>query len=217
MGFAVVLAGGDVPERRLVAGTETATLVVAADGGVRIARSLGLPIHAVVGDLDSASEGDLAWARAEGADVIEFPTDKAHTDLELAFQHAEGAPDIDRIVVLGVEGGRLDHEFGNWAVCCGKWGVGVDVVTDRGIVHVLRGDGCNTVALEGTAGDVVSILPRLGSAVGVTTEGLRWELDDAVLYAEQSRGVSNEFLAEAATISIRSGALLVVRPGATGW
>ena len=51
---------------------------------------------------------------------------------------------------------------------------------------------------------------------GVTTSGLRFPLSDATLLRHRTRGVSNEFTnAEAgtsATVSISSGALLVIQP-----
>lgn len=212
MGFAVVLAGGDIPDRRLFEGVEAADLVVAADGGVRIARSHGLPIDVVIGDLDSSSEGDLAWATAEGAEIHSFPADKNATDLQLALGHADVAVGIDRIVVLGMEGGRLDHEMGNWAVCCGQWQAAVDVHTERGVTHVLRGASRNEVELTGEPGDIVSLLPQGGTAVGVETVGLRWPLEEAVLYPDDSRGLSNEFVDTSAKVSLHSGVLLVSRP-----
>ena len=169
-----------------------------------------------MGDLDSASEGDLAWALAEGAEVLSFPTDKDLTDLELALQHVDSHEAIDHVVVFGVGGGRLDHEMGNWAVCGARHRAAVDVVTRRGNVRILRGDGRNEVVLSGEDGDVVSIIPRAGQAVGVTTNGLRWPLDDAVLYADASRGVSNQMNAATASVSLRTGVLFVVQPGSVG-
>jgi len=212
MGVAVVLAGGDIPDRRLFVGIDTAELVVAADGGVRTARTHGLPIHAVVGDLDSCSEGDIAWATAEGAEVFSFPTDKDLTDLQLALAHADESPSIDRIIVLGVEGGRLDHEMGNWAVCCGAWNAGVDVHTERGTTAILRGGGRNEVAVDGEVGALISLIARTGSAVGVHATGVRWPLIDAVLYPDDSRGLSNEFVEPTVNVSVRDGVLLVTRP-----
>lgn len=213
MGFAVLLAGGDDPSRELLSGVGEAQLVVAADGAVRIARAQGLPIHAVVGDLDSVAAGDVAWAQAEGAEIVEFPADKDLTDLELAMAHAEQTPGIDRIVVLAVEGGRLDHEMGNWAVCCRCWEVPVDVHTNRASIAILHGSGRNEVEIDGKPGDIVSLIARGGSAKGVEASGLRWPLTDAVLEPDSSLGISNEFIDPVAKVSVDEGVLLVVRPG----
>lgn len=211
MTFAVVLVGGAVPERGLVSGLEHAELVIAADGGVRIARTHGLPINAVVGDLDSASEGDLAWAGAEGAEIVEFPEDKDRTDLELALDRADAAG-VDRIVAIGVDGGRLDHELGNWAALSAMRSALIEVHAANGKATILHGAGHRRTELTGIRGDVVSLLPHAGDAGGVTTEGLRWPLSHATLSATGTRGISNELVGSSASVEIEVGILLVVRP-----
>ncbi len=209
MRVAVVLIGGDVPDKSLLEGVGEADLVIAADGGVRIARSHGLPLHVLIGDLDSATEGDHAWAVAEGAEIIEFASDKDETDLELALAHAADAG-VDRIVALGVEGGRLDHELGNWAALSRRMTAEVEIRTASGRATVLHGG--QTLALEGDAGDIVSIVPTGGDAHGVQTTGLRWPLEGETLPAGTTRGISNELLGEPASVSLVTGTVLVVRP-----
>lgn len=210
---AAVLVGGDVPERPVLEGIAEVDLVIAVDSGVRIARTYGLPVHVLLGDLDSISEGGRAWAEAEGASIIEFPTDKDATDLELAIEHAvaEGA---DQIIALGVEGGRLDHELGNWAVLCRPRAAQMEIRTSSGIATPIHGEHRSSIELTGQPGEVVSLLPTLGDASGVTTTGLRWPLDDARVPAGSAWGVSNEFVEDVASVSIHTGTLLVIRPSA---
>ena len=211
-----MFAGGDLPDGLSSDDLADASVVVAADSGLRHARSLALRVHAVVGDLDSASDDDLVWARSCGAEVISFPADKDATDLELAMAHAEAIEGIDRLVIVAVEGGRLDHEMGNWAVCCGPWGAAVEVITDRGRVVILRGDGQYSVDVSGAPGEVLSLLARTGPASGVYASGLRWPLSDATLLPNSSLGISNELTASVAKISVEDGVLLVVRAASSG-
>lgn len=200
-----------MPEGRLLKGAEHADIVIAADGGVKIARQHGMPIHIVIGDLDSASSGDLAWARAEGAEIIEFAADKNYTDLELALDRADEAG-VDRIVAIGVDGGRLDHELGNWSALCAKRVARIEVHAAHGTATILHGDGHRRLELEGVPGEVVSLIPRSGEVHGVTTTGLRWSLDDEELSATSTRGISNEFAAAKASVELTNGTLMVVRP-----
>jgi thiamine pyrophosphokinase len=72
------------------------------------------------------------------------------------------------------------------------------------------------VALPGEPGALVSLLPLHGAARGVTTSGLLYPLDDEDLEPGTSRGVSNEWAAEVASVRVRSGVLVVVDPGAPG-
>lgn len=208
---AVVLIGGAMPDRSLLHGVADADIIVAVDSGVRIARSHGLPVHWLIGDLDSASSGDRAWAEAESATVIEHPADKDATDLELALDHL-GELGAETIVALGVEGGRIDHELGNWAILSRTRAALIEIRTSTGVAHVLHGAGVSTLSLEGDVGDVVTLLPRGGPAHRVTTTGLRWALDAATLEVGTTRGVSNEFIEAEATVSVEKGSLLIVRP-----
>lgn len=200
-----------MPDRRLLADVADAEVVVAVDSGVRIARSHGLPVHVLIGDLDSASKGDRAWAQAEAATIVEHPADKDQTDLELALDHlAElGA---ERILALGVDGGRLDHEVGNWAVLCRPGAAQIEIRTSNGSAIVLHGNGVNSITLDGKEGDLLTLVPVGGPASGVTIAGARWPLDSATLQVGSTRGVSNEFVESSVTVSVERGSLLVVRP-----
>jgi thiamine pyrophosphokinase len=64
--------------------------------------------------------------------------------------------------------------------------------------------------LPGAAGDLLSLLPLGGDAVGVTTAGLQYPLRDETLFQGEARGVSNVFTGAHARITLRRGALLVI-------
>ena len=76
-------------------------------------------------------------------------------------------------------------------------------------LHVVRSER----ALDGTPGEVLSLLAVGGPAAGVRTRGLRWTLDGQDLPAASGWGVSNEFAMAEASVSIEAGVVLVVRPG----
>ena len=73
---------------------------------------------------------------------------------------------------------------------------------------LLRGPG--TLALEGAAGDLISLLP-LGEATGITTEGLEYPLREERLGLGPARGVSNVMLGPRASVRVEQGALLCVQ------
>ncbi|MFN8372580.1 MAG: thiamine diphosphokinase [Anaerolineae bacterium] len=93
-----------VPERR--------TLMVAADGGARMALSLGLRPHVVIGDMDSLTVDELAPLEAAGVEVLRYPPEKNETDLELALMLV-----VERgakwIRIIGAVGDRLDQTMAN--------------------------------------------------------------------------------------------------------
>ena len=72
---------------------------------------------------------------------------------------------------------------------------------------------CTSVsAFAGRPGQQVSILPVHGAADGVRTEGLRWPLQGERLEPGTSRGMSNEFVADVAEVSVDAGCVAVVVP-----
>lgn len=209
---AVVVCGGAAPPAdRLPAGLAEAEWVVGADRGVDVARSLGLLVHLAVGDFDSVAPGSLDWVRHNGGVVEEHPAAKDETDLELALVAAL-ARHPGRIVVIGGDGGRLDHLLANVALLAAPF-LSDTVVTAHfatATLTVIRPGIPRTV--QGRVGDLVSLMAFHGAARGVTTEGLQYPLRDEDLLAGSSRGTSNVLAAPWATVTIRHGVLVAIQP-----
>src|SRR3972149_757614 len=95
--------------RRLAA---AADLLLAADGGTRIARTAGIVPHLIVGDLDSLDAATRRWAAARRIPRRTFSRAKEATDTELALREAKrrGAREV---WIYGVVGGRLDQTLAN--------------------------------------------------------------------------------------------------------
>jgi thiamine pyrophosphokinase len=186
------------------------TLVIAADGGLAQAEALGRRVDVVVGDMDSVAPKTLERARDAGAEIERHPRDKDATDLQLALDRAVAAG-CDRVIVVGGDGGRLDHLLGNALVLIrdAYKSVAVEWWTRHDRATVVR-SGRRPVAISGTRGDLVSLLPLAGPAQGVSTTGLRWALDDEDLEPGTTRGISNELTGPQATVSVRSGTVLAV-------
>jgi thiamine pyrophosphokinase len=206
----IVVAGGDPVDRADIADLPADAPVVAADSGIDHALALGLAVTVAVGDLDSVSAAGLAAIGAAGVPVERHPVAKDETDLDLALARAV-ALGADRIVVVGGHGGRVDHFLANALLLTADRYAGVAVEARFGAarLHVVRTE----VIVRGQPGDLVSLLAVGGPATGVTTTGLRWALDDAVIEPASSLGVSNELVADRATVRVGAGTVLVVQPG----
>jgi thiamine pyrophosphokinase len=208
-GTVVVVAAGSGPDVRGLLPADA--VVIAADGGLDRAGELGLAPALVIGDLDSVSPEALGAAESAGVTVERHPAAKDATDLELALHAALGlAP--RRIVVVGSDGGRLDHMLGSLLLLGvdALAGVAVDALVGGALVHVVRG----TRVLAGDPGETITLLALHGPARGVTTEGLLYPLRGETLEPGSCRGVSNAFTRVEASVSLASGVLLAIRPGA---
>jgi thiamine pyrophosphokinase len=205
---AIIIANGELRDpsdaRTLV---KTEDLLIAADGGARHCRRLGLIPHIVVGDLDSLTPEERAALERAGTRFEIHPAHKDETDLELALQAAmrEGARDV---VILAALGGRWDQTLANMLLLAHP---------DFATLTLRLADGPDTLwivrdqaTVRGARGDTLSLMPLAGDAEGVTLSGLEYPLNDGTLRFGYTTGISNVLTASEATITVRRGVLLAV-------
>jgi thiamine pyrophosphokinase len=204
----LIFANGELPElnkaRLLI---QRDDYIICADGGTRHGLALNLQPHLVIGDMDSLKEGQ--WQKLENAGIpVElYPHDKNETDLELAILRAmELEP--KEILVIAALGGRFDHALGNIALLSDSRLSAFQARFDDGVEEIFF---CREqVEVRGRSADIVSLIPWGGPVQGIQTQGLRWTLNRETLHPQKTRGISNEMLSDAASISVESGLLLIV-------
>jgi thiamine pyrophosphokinase len=208
MSRAVIFVNGHLPHiepvRRLILPGD---ILIAADGGTRHILALGLMPSVVIGDLDSLTDNDCRRLDATGTEIRGVPRDKNETDFELALQYAVEAG-CSEIIVVAALGNRLDQTLGNLALLTNPSLIGLDIRLEDG-----EQQACFTriqARVKGHSGDIVSLIPWGRKVTGVVTDGLRWPLQGETLYPYKTRGISNELLDETASISLKSGLLLIV-------
>jgi thiamine pyrophosphokinase len=210
----VLCTGGERPPTAVADHLPSSATVIAADSGVDLALALGLHVDLAVGDFDSVAAGSLDAVRTAGGQIEAHPVDKDHTDLELGLRAARSLG-AEAVTVVGGTGGRLDHLLANLAVLASPDYAAMTVDAWMGRAHVVVIRPGAPVALHGSAGDVVSLLPMGGPADGVRTEGLLFPLGGETLSPGTSRGVSNRLLGGTeAKISLAAGTLLAIVPEA---
>jgi thiamine pyrophosphokinase len=206
---AVIVAAGDLhaTDGRWLDGAD---LVVAADGGATSLDRLGRQPDRLVGDLDSVDPALVERLERAGTRVERHPVDKDASDAELALETALAAGATELVVLGAIGGERLDHELANLLLLTDASLAGLDLRAVRGPTTIRAVHAGQQVTLDGRPGDLVTLLPIGGDASGVTTRGLRWELADATLRAGRTRGLSNEAVGRAPSVSVGLGTLLVV-------
>ena len=175
--------------------------IIAADGGLTHTKVLGLMPHAILGDFDS-----LGYT-PEGANV--FPVEKDDTDAMLAIRHGLSLGYTDFLLYGCLEGKRLDHTVANFQ--------SLQFLADNGAKGYLIGSDYmvtviknETLTVPAGAEGILSVFCMGPDARGVTLSGLQYPLLDATLTSGFPLGVSNHFLGEDATITVKDGSLLVM-------
>lgn len=176
--------------------------IIAADAGLDALQKAGITPDLAVGDFDS-----LGHVPNFGK-VIRHPCEKDDTDTALSL--AEGMKRGYRtFVIYGGLGGRLDHTMANLQNCAGAADHGaVCWIWGEGNAVCIFGDG-NSLSFEKEKQGNVSVFAA-DRAVGVTIEGLKYELSDVCLTSTVPLGVSNEFTGRESRIGVADGTLIVM-------
>jgi thiamine pyrophosphokinase len=204
----IIFANGELPNiekaRALVKADD---YVICADGGTHHALALGITPHLVIGDMDSVTKDVVQQLKKADVPIELYPRNKNETDLELALNRAvEKSP--SSILIIGALGGRLDQTLGNISLLSDSRLATLDCRLDDGVEEVFFCRDSSRV--EGRRGDIVSLIPWNGAVKGISTNGLRWPLNNETLYPEKTRGISNEMLEAVAEVSIEAGLLLII-------
>ena len=207
---AVIFANGKLENQELVTSLlRSDDYLIAADGGAAHCKVLNINPDVVIGDMDSISSRLVEELQSSGTRFLTYPQDKDKTDLELAltFSQKIGA---DKLLLIGILGGRLDMSLANLLLLTkNEWSNAEITVIQRNDVAYLINNS-DPFSLEGKTGDKVSLIPLSEKVEVVYTRGLRWKLHDDELSFGDTRGVSNELIAEMAEIKIKSGKLFIV-------
>lgn len=179
-----------------------ADILLTADAGCETAARWKLTPDYAVGDFDSTKVPDLP-------NVTVLPTHKNDTDTFYAVRKAVSLG-AGTVKLLGCTGGRIDHAMANLQalVYLAQRGIQAYLIDKNDTVQVLlRG----TVSIPKKENCYLSVLPVTSRATGVTLRGVKYPLQNAVLHHNYPIGVSNEFAAPNAEITVRTGGLYIAQ------
>lgn len=185
------------------------SMIIAADSGLNSADRLNLKLDYIVGDFDSVRQSVLEKYRAMKASIKTFPTNKDKTDTQIAIELAM-SHNPTRIDITGASGSRIDHMLANIHLLMLPMQTGIDAcIIDQNNKIYLRNKSFSIKKKE-QYGSFVSLLPFAGNVSGLTLKGFKYPLNNALLTAGSSLGISNEILDEEARVSFGEGMLLVL-------
>ena len=200
MSSCLIISGGDFSPFTVPEGA----FIIACDRGYAYALRCGVRPDLVVGDFDSY-RGELD----PGIPVQKLPVEKDDTDTVSALRYAleQGYREITLVCALG---GRLDHLLANLqaAVFAAKRGAALRIVGADTEILTLRPGSLRLPRKEGWS---LSVFAAEDRCRGVSITGAKYELHDAELTNDFPLGVSNEWAAPEAEISLREGTMLIVQ------
>ncbi len=179
--------------------------IISVDGGAGHLRKMGINPNILIGDFDSANLKDIDFYINKGIKVLQFPVEKDMTDSELAIEMASelGA---EELVFVGALGTRIDHSFANIMLLKRMMDMGLkgSIVDEHNEIYMFN----SNFSINKKEGRKLSLIPITEKVTGVSTNGLKYPLNNATMVLGTSWGISNEFEEEVASVSIESGILL---------
>ncbi|MDJ0753179.1 MAG: thiamine diphosphokinase [Ardenticatenaceae bacterium] len=207
----LLFANGDIENTAWLAKhLQSATAVIAVDGGARHLETYEKDPDVLIGDLDSLDPKTVQQLQARGTKIIQYPQAKDETDLELALLYAvnQSMWKDQPLFIFGVLGGRLDQTLANILLLAHPR------LKDRHVrileQHQQAWLVSDSTQIHGQIGDMVSLVPLGGSVEIERTMGLEWPLIKERLSFGPARGVSNRLTRSTATVKINSGQLLCI-------
>ncbi|MFV0414511.1 MAG: thiamine diphosphokinase [Oscillospiraceae bacterium] len=176
--------------------------VIAADAGWLRSMEIGVTPNLALGDFDSAP------APGPEVETLILPAEKNDTDTHFAAREALRRG-FGQVTILGGMGGRPDHTMANYATLLFLAQNRVENLMADEATEV-RCMGPGSLRLQGGPNQYLSVFAAAGRVQGVTLQGVKYPLHNAQLTMEYPLGVSNEFLAGEAIVSIAAGYVWVV-------
>jgi len=200
-----LLLGGELTVTDRLLRQIVGSRIIAADGGMAHAASLGVTPELWLGDFDSSDDALLTLHRHVPRQT--HPADKNATDGELAIDEAVrlGATEL---LLAGGLGGQMDHAFAHLMQLLKLRARGLTVMSSSGHEEAWPVvDGAVVLALE--AGTRLSVLP-VSDLLGLTIEGVRWPLRERDVVLGSTLTLSNEVSDASAKVSVAKGMAIVL-------
>lgn len=196
----VIVSGGDFSP---VSGLLQEDFVIACDRGYQWCERMGLKPDLLISDFDSY-DGPVA----QGIRLDRHIPEKDDTDTMLAVRYAV-EHGFRSILVCCALGGRLDHLIANLQAMLFAQTHGVSAVLqcEDTEIFTLRNSSLKLPRRDGWS---LSVFALDGPCRGVCIRGAKYPLENAELIPSLPLGVSNQWIAEEAVISVLEGTLMIV-------
>ncbi|OEH85759.1 thiamine diphosphokinase [Desulfuribacillus stibiiarsenatis] len=179
-------------------------VLIAVDAGIGILRAQNIPPKYLIGDLDSASQEDVKWAKENGVTIVQLEREKDEVDTEVALRYAiQYQP--NSITIYNDLDGRFDHAMALVYLLL--------IPLEKGIACHIEGTYNHIYLVQdklqlSASHSYVSILPFTQTAKA-SAIGLKYSLPD-LLHVSRPIGISNEFIEQVSEITVEQGIILVI-------
>ena len=195
---AIVFLNGDLPSKQIT-DRFVSKKILAADGASSHLFRNNIVPDIIIGDLDSINI-DLIASDFDRNKIIQ-DTNQENTDFEKILIYCIGH-DINRILVLGIHGGEIDHTLNNLSIIK-KFNKRLDLwIFDSDKYGFLADE---SFKISAKTNEMISLIPF--PAARITTGNLKWNLNNEILELGIRDGARNRATNDEVTVDIHDGSL----------
>ncbi len=194
---AVIIGNGDINDYdHIRSRIKNGDYIICADGGLRHLDNLKIKADLAIGDFDSSQVRD-------DIPCIKYPREKDFTDGEIALDYAL-EKGYDEIVLIAMTSSRIDHTLTNIMLITRD--ACISIIDDKNEIYSVS----DKLEIQGKKGKTLSVIPVFGNLTGVSSNGLKYKLDNDILFLGSSRGNSNVITEDNCVITVEDGIGIVV-------
>lgn len=206
----LIISGGDINSETIEKILNNKfNIIIAVDRGLQALYSVGIKPNYIIGDFDSVDKELLNAYKNNDLKVIKLNPEKDYSDTHMALKLAIEL-ESEEVYIIGALGKRMDHALANIHI--------LKEALDKNVKCKIL-DENNEIQLINTYTELkndanykyISLIPLTTEVTGVTLNGLKYTLENAVLNIGHSIGISNEQILDIATIDLKEGILILIK------
>lgn len=198
------LLSGPCFYKKVAAGS---SLLIAADGGIKLYEQIEQDPHYLIGDFDSISPDLLDSLEKRGVRLEKYPVKKDKTDAELCLDYCKKLG-YSEVVILAGLGGRLDQQLANIFL--------LEYSLEQQIMAKIKEEDIEIGLIDehkkisGFQGWGLSLLPLDKKITNLTISGALYDTENLDLDRSMTRGISNQIKEDEVEITISQGRLIYI-------
>lgn len=202
----LILANGKPPKKSIInfLKKKNYSTLICADGGANKARKLNLIPDFIIGDLDSIEKTTLKYFNNK-SEIIKLERQN-DTDVEKCLKFAISKK-FQEVILLGVTGDRLDHTFCNLGIVIKFFNeINLKIIAENSVLIPYK----NNVILHTVPDETISLY-GFDERTKITSEGLKYPLNNAALPFGKKESTSNQAISRKVKLKIKGGIIFLIR------
>jgi len=181
------------------------TYLICADGAANSIKKRNIIPNIIIGDLDSAKKSTLKYFRKKGV-LIRKIDEQETTDFEKALMYSI-ENNFKNILIFGASSNRQDHTLNNYSVLKRySKALNLKIIDSKFEIFFID----RSIVFDYPKGKSISMMP-IPFAGGITTSGLKYQLDKEDLEFGLREGTLNISEKNSVSINFEKGDLLLFK------